>query len=476
MSNPIRQGHNFLHRSAKGGELNLLEGPLLGKVFLFALPLMATNLLQVFYNAADMIVAGMSGVEGAIGAIGTTSAFINLILNIFMGFSVGTNVVVARCIGKGDREQVQAAVHTSLVMAAIFGAICMGIGLVISRPVLMLLGDEGHILDLATLYTRIYFAGTPFMAVANYEIAILRAKGDTRTPLFILTATGLLNVVMNLFFVLVCGMSVDGVAYATVLSNAVSVIALGVVLMRDEGMVKLELKKLRIEKRAFYEIVRDGLPAGLQGALFSLSNMLIQSAIISINNASCPGGSAIIDGNAAGSSLEGFAYTATNSVYQAAVTFTSQHYGAGKFKRIGSVMRNCYLVTTIIAFVVSAVLLVFRDPLLSLYVTDPLAIDAAYTRMYVMIIPYFLLAWMEVGSGILRGLGRSFTSTIISLIGTCAFRLLWIWTVVPLYPALTTVYLSYPISWALTAALHFTFSLRVRHRYMQQYPEVEAQG
>ncbi len=471
MGIPIRQGHNFLHRSVKRDGLNLLEGPLLGKVFLFALPLMATNLLQVFYNAADMIVAGLSGVDGAIGAIGTTGAFINLILNIFMGFSVGTNVVVARCIGKGDREQVQNAVHTSLVMAAIFGAVCMVIGLFISRPVLILLGDEGYILDLATLYTRIYFAGTPFMAVANYEIAILRAKGDTKTPLFVLTATGLLNVLMNLFFVLVCGMSVDGVAYATVLSNVVSVVALGIVLMREKSVIRLELKKLRIEKRAFMEIVRDGLPAGLQGTLFSLSNMLIQSAIISINNTTCPGGSAIIDGNAAGGSLEGFAYTATNSVYQAAVTFTSQHYGAGKFKRIGSVMRNCYLVTTIIALIVSTVLLTLRYPLLGLYVSDPLAIEAACTRMYVMVIPYFLLAWMEVGSGILRGLGRSFTSTIISLIGTCAFRLLWIWTVVPLDPTLTTVYLSYPISWAMTAALHFTFSLRVRRKYMREHPE-----
>lgn len=449
----------------------MLEGPLLGKVFLFSLPLMATNLLQVFYNAADMVVAGMSGVDGAIGSIGTTGAFINLLLNIFMGFSVGTNVVVARCIGKGDREQVQKAVHTSLVMAAIFGIVCTGIGLVISRPILILLGDEGHILELATLYTNIYFAGAPFIAVSNYEIAILRAKGDTRTPLFVLTATGLFNVLMNLFFVLVCKMSVDGVALATVLSNVASVILLGIVLMRDEGPCRLELKKLSVDRRAFREIVRDGLPAGLQGALFSLSNMLIQSAIISINNTTCPGGSDIIDGNAAGGSLESFAYTATNSVYQAAVTFTSQHYGAGKFKRIGSVMRNCYLVTTIIALCVSAILLCFRVSLIEMYVSAPLAVEAASTRIYVMVIPYFLLAWMEVGSGILRGLGRSFTSTIISLVGTCAFRLIWIWTVVPLFPTLVTVYLSYPISWALTGLLHLTFSLTVRKKLIRTYGE-----
>lgn len=468
----MKEGHNFLHHY-KSRDLNLLEGPLLGKVFLFSLPLMATNLLQVLYNAADMVVAGMSGVEGAIGSIGTTGAFINLVLNIFMGFSVGTNVVVARCIGKGDPEQTKNAVHTSLVMAVIFGGVCMGVGLLVTRPVLILLGDRGHILDLATLYTRIYFAGTPFIAAANYLIAILRAEGDTRTPLYILTATGLMNVLMNLFFVLVCGMSVDGVALATVLSNVISVALLGRALMRDEGPCRLDLRALRIDRRAFREIVRDGLPAGLQGALFSLSNMLIQSAIIGINNAQCPGGSSVIDGNAAAGSLEGFAYTATNSVYQASVTFTSQHYGAGKFRRIGGVMRACYLVTTLIAVAASGILLTFRTPLIGLYISDPQAIEAAMTRMFVMTLPYFLLAWMEVGSGVLRGLGRSFLSTVVSLVGTCAFRLFWIWTVVPLHPTLVTVYLSYPISWAMTAAMHLTLSLAVRRKCIKLYETPE---
>ena len=219
----------------------MLEGPLLGKVFLFALPLMATNLLQMLYNAADMVVAGMSGVEGAIGSIGTTGAMINFILNIFSGFAIGTNVVVARNIGRGDREATSKSVHTSLVMAALFGVICMVVGLFVGRSILKLLGDEGHVLELASLYTRIYFAGTPFLAVSNYLIAILRAKGDTRTPLYILTGTGLLNVVMNLFFVLVLKLSVDGVAYATVIANVANVVLLSIVLMRDTGWCRLEL-------------------------------------------------------------------------------------------------------------------------------------------------------------------------------------------------------------------------------------------
>ncbi len=458
---------------AKSKDIQMLEGPLLGKVFLFALPLMATNLLQMLYNAADMIVAGMSGVEGAIGSIGTCGAMINLILNIFSGFAIGTNVVVARNIGRGDREATSASVHTSLVMATLFGVVCTGVGLLVSRPILKLLGDEGHVLELASLYTRIYFCGAPFLAISNYMIAILRAKGDTRTPLYVLTGTGLLNVGMNLFFVLVLHRSVDGVAYATVIANVANVILLGIVLMRDTGWCKLEFKKLRIEREAMKEIIRDGLPAGVQGALFSLSNMLIQSTIIGLNNAACPGGSSIIDGNAAATNLEGFAYVATNSVYQASVTFTSQHHGARKYKRIGTVMRCCYFVTAMIAVAAAVILLTLRRPLLGLYIQsgDPLALEAAYTRFNVMIVPYFTLAFMEVGSGVLRGLGKSTTSTVISLMGSCVFRLIWIWFIFPLWPTLTMVYLSYPISWSLTALTHFIFSMVVRRRYMNIFPE-----
>lgn len=446
----------------------MLEGPLLGKVFLFAVPLIITNALQVFYNAADMIIAGMSNVEGAIGSIGTTTAMINLILNIFMGFSVGTNVVVARNIGKNDPKAVSASVHSSLIVGLITGAVCMVIGLVISHPVLRMLGDEGNILELATLYTRIYFIGVPFIALSNYLIAIFRAKGDTSTPLKVLSLTGLLNVGMNLFFVLVCGMSVDGVAWATVIANVASTLLLGLRLMRDTGVCRLELKALRLDRTAVKEIIRDGLPAGVQGALFSLSNMLIQSTIIGFNNRLCPGGSDIIDGNAAASNLEGFAYVATNSVYQASVTFTSQNFGAGKYKRIGSVMKNCYLVTGIIAVTSAAILLVFHKPLLGLYSLAPLAEETAMMRMKIMLIPYFTLAFMEVGSGVLRGLGRSTTSTLISLIGSCVFRLIWIWTVVPVVGELWIVYLSYPISWTLTALTHFTFSETTRRRYVKR--------
>lgn len=453
--------------------MNMLEGPLLGKVFRFALPLMITNLLQMLYNAADMIVAGMSGVDGAIGAIGTTGAFINLILNIFMGFSVGTNVVVARNLGKGDKEGTSRAVHSSLIVGALTGVVCMLVGLVVSRPVLAALGDQGHILELACLYTRIYFLGTPFIALSNFLIAIFRAKGDTTTPLYVLTGTGLLNVVLNLISVLCFGMSVDGVALATVISNVASTVLLGLRLMKEEGWCRLELKKLRLDRYALQNIVRDGLPAGIQGALFSLSNMLIQSSIIGLNNMLCPGGSDIIDGNAAAGSLENFAYTATNSVYQASVTFTSQHHGAGKIKRIKRVQLACYGATFLISVCCSTLLLVFHKFFLGLYVDAPMAVEAAMTRMWIMLVPYFTLAFMEVGSGILRGMGHSVSSTLISLIGSCLLRMVWIWCVVPLHNTLTMVYLSYPITWTLTALTHFLVGTFVRKKLMRENPEKE---
>lgn len=448
-------------------EINMLEGPILSKIFAFVLPLMLTNLLQMCYSAADMIIVGLSDMEGAIGAIGTTGALINLILNVFAGFAIGTSVVVARNIGRGDRQATERSVHTSLLIGLISGSVCAALGLVICRPILASMGAEGHILDLATLYTNIYFAGAPFLALTNFEIAILRAKGDTRTSLYILASTGVINVLLNLFFVLVLRMSVDGVALATAISNAASMALLGIRLRNDEGWCRLSFRKLRIDRRAMFEIIRDGLPAGIQGALFSFSNMLIQSSVIGINNAVCPGGSDIIDGNAAAANLESLAYVAAASVSQASVTFTSQHFGAGKFRRMGRVMANCYLVTAMTALVSSALMVVFRMPLIGLYVSSDLAVRTAETRIFILVSTEVLCGFMEVGSGVLRGLGRPITSTTISLIGSCLLRMVWLWTIFRVSPTLETIYLSYPVSWGLTALTHLTVSLLVRRRHLR---------
>ena len=462
---------SILTKLSKREEINMLEGPLLGKIFLFSLPLMATNILQMFYNAADMVVVGLSGVDGAIGAIGTTSSFCALLVNLFSGFGIGTGVVVARNIGAGDRDGTSRSVHTSLLVGLMAGLLTMAVGLFISRPVMVLMGDEGHILELATVYTRIYFIGIPFLALTNFETAILRAKGDTVTPLLVLAGSGLLNVILNLVFVVLVHMSVDGVATATAISNAFSAVILFFFLVRDKGWCRVEPRKLRIDRRALVDIIRDGVPAAIQGMVFSISNMLIQSTIISINNAACPGGSDVIDGRAAASSIEGFLYVATNSVAQAAVTFIGQNYGARQYKRIGLVMRDCYFVSCLVARVCSILILLLRRQLLSLYVTAPLAIETGETALFINVGIYELLACMEIGSSALRGMGKSLTSTIISLVGSCVLRVVWIYTVYPLFHTFASVTISYPISWALTAATSFTVSMVVRHRLMTRNPE-----
>jgi len=443
--------------TVKTQNTNLLEGPLFSKIVRFVLPLICTNLLQMVYNAADMIVVGMSPVEGALGAIGTTGAMISLVLNVFIGFSVGANVVVARWIGAGEEENTRRAVHTAMCTAVIAGVFGCVLGQIICRPILVMLGDEGHILELAVLYSRIYFAGAPFMSVTNFCIAILRAKGDTKTPLYVLSVSGFCNVVLNLFFVLCCNMSVDGVSLATALSNLLSTVILVIKLSREESWCRFEFRRFRIHVRSLLDILYVGIPAAVQSALFSISNMTIQSAIIGINNTMYPGGSAVIDGNAASGNLEGFCYTATNSVHQAAVTFTSQHYGAGKLKRISSVMKNCYLISCIVAIFCSGSILLFQKPLLSLYVDAPGAFEAGFIRNGIMLSTYFLLALMEIGTGLLRGLGKSVTSTVISLFGACVFRLVWIKFVFPSFNSLQSIYISYPISWALTAVVGFGF-------------------
>lgn len=302
-------------------KIDFAEGKVFLKILRFILPIVATNLLQTLYNAADMMVVSLSSEPNAVGAIGTTGSFINLIVNIFIGFSVGANVVVAREIGAKDGERTKNAVHTALIMAVAFGALGMLLGQIVSEPVLRSMGNSGNLLELAVAYTRIYFLGVPFLALTNYLIAVFRAKGDAKTPLFVLMSTGLFNVGMNFFFVLVAGLSVEGVAIATSLSNVASVVVLLIKLHRDKDYTTFSWKRLKIDKSAFRDIVVNGFPAGVQGALFSLSNMIIQSSVVTVNNNLCPPNRTydpIVNGSAAAANIEGFVYTSMNAVYQGA--------------------------------------------------------------------------------------------------------------------------------------------------------------
>ena len=469
--------------------LTMTEGPLFGKILLFVLPLMATNLLQTLYNAADMIIVGLSAEQDAVGAIGLTSSFINLVVNVFIGFATGANVMVARHLGAHDKENTTRTVHTAIVISVIFGLVAALIGIAISRPVLALMGTtEGKLLDLATLYCCIYFAGAPALALTNYLIAIFRAKGDTKTPLVVLSVAGLINVLFNLFFVVALHMSVEGVAIATILSNILSAVILLLKLSRDESDCRFSLRSLCINRNALRNIVYIGLPAGVQGSLFSISNMLIQSSVLQVNNALAPAGSAyqpIVKGNAAAGNLEGFVYTAQNSVYQASITFTSQNVGAAKYERVRRVMLCCYLTSFIIAAIFGAGILLLHKPLLSLYDIAPgeagslaaLAYDSAYVRLLYMLTPYFLLAFMETGCGVVRGLGKSLSSTFISLVGACLFRIVWLVTVFRAIPTLEVVYLSYPISWALTALAQLlcaVFALRHLIKTRKDFEKIQS--
>ena len=441
----------------------MTEGPLFGKIMLFILPMMATNLLQVAYNAADMMIVSMSHEANSVGAIGMTGPFINMVLNIFMGFSIGANVVIARHIGSRNGERASAVVHTSLLLAVILGVFGGAIGLFISRAVLSLMGAQGNLLELATTYTYIYFAGAPFIALTNYSVAIFRAKGDTKTPLYVLTVSGIINVILNLVFVLGCGLSVEGVSLATVISNALSAVALIYLLSRSDDDCRFSFKKLRIDVTALRNVIKIGFPAGIQGALFSFSNIMIQSSILRVNSILAPGSSyePVVDGNASVSNLNSFIYTATNSVCQAAIAFTSQNVGAGKYDRVKKIMFNCYAITTAVAILSSMLVLIFNKPLLALYgITDGeglagIAYDAAMTKLKYETLTYFLLALMEVGCGVLRGLGKSLTSTIISLIGACLLRIVWLMTIFEHFLTLESIYLSYPASWTLTGLVAF---------------------
>ena len=450
----------------KRNKIDFTEGKIFFKLLRFILPIVATNLLQTFYNAADMIVVSLSHEKNAVGAIGVTGPFIHLIVNIFIGFSVGANVVVAKQIGARDKERTQNAVHTAILMAVIFGVIGMLLGVAVARPILRGMGNQGNLLDLAVKYTYIYFLGVPFLALTNYLIAIFRAKGDSKTPLIVLSLAGLLNVGLNIFFVLVVGLSVEGVAIATSVANLASFVALIVKLRRDEDYTTFSLKRLKIERESFKDIVVNGVPAGVQGALFSLSNLLIQSSVVTVNNSLVPEGTEyapVLNGSAAAGNLEGFIYMAMNAVYQGAITVTSQNIGAKKTRRVKRILYSCLLTVFAVGVLTSGLTYLFRKPLLSLYGVkggvegslEALAMEAAMVRFRLIVLPYFLCGFMDVCSGVLRGMGKSIVSTMISLVGACLMRVVWLWTVFPAHPTLEVIFISYPITWILTTATAF---------------------
>lgn len=464
--------------------IDMTTGPLFRKLLIFVLPLMATNLLQIFYNAADIMIVGLSSEPDGVGAVGSTSAFLSLVVNLFIGLSVGMDVVVARYIGAKDDVNISKAVHTSLCMGLIFGVAGGALGFVISRPVLIAMGYTDNLLELGVRYSLIYFGCLPMLSLANSLSAIFRAMGDTRTPLYVMLGTGALNVCLNLFFVLVVGLSVEGVAIATAIANVTTSVVLWGILARQDGACKIVWKELKISWPLFREIFHIGFPAGIQSAFFSLSNMLIQSSVLQVSNALTPVGSPyapVIKGNSAAQSLESFVFTALNAVTQAASTFTSQNMGKKDYQRVRRVLWTVSLMASGVAVLLSGLIIVLRDPLLVLYdvqkaddVLSMLAYDTAIKRVWWKWTSFILFGLMNSAAGVLRGMGKSTTSAAISLVGTCIFRVAWIYTVFRWLGTLEVIYISYGISWLLTGAAFYICVGMILRMYIRGGTEINA--
>lgn len=439
-------------------EIDMCSGSVFGKMLLFALPLMCSSILQLLFNAADIVVVGRFAGDNALAAVGSNTALINLLTNLFVGLSVGSNVLTAQYYGAKKDSDLKETVHTSMLLSIYSGVLLTVIGLAGARGLLELMQAPPEVLELAVLYLRIYFLGMTSTMVYNFGSAILRAVGDTKRPLYYLLGAGIVNVVLNLFFVIVCHMGVAGVGVATVISQTISAVLVVRCLVREQGGIHLELRELAISKDKLGKIMQIGLPAGFQGTVFSLSNVVIQSAVNSFGNIA-------VAGNSAAANIEGFVYMAMNAFYQATISFTSQNYGARQYKRIYKILFAGELCVIITGLLLGNIAVFFGNALLGIYSPSAEVIAAGMVRMRIICTVYALCGIMDVLVGALRGIGYSIIPMVVSLIGACGLRLLWIATVfqIPEYHSLSTVYISYPITWTITLTVHaITFALAAR--------------
>ncbi|MBQ8497836.1 MAG: MATE family efflux transporter [Clostridia bacterium] len=439
-------------------EIDMLNGPLLSKIIRFSVVLTMTNVLQLLYSAADLIVIGrFSGSETAVAAVGATNALVSLIVNFFIGLSVGVSVLVARGYGTGNRKSVEQVVHTSMTVALICGLIVMTVGLCFSKTFLVWMGTSEAILDQSTLYLMIYFIGAPFNTIYNFGASILRSTGDTKRPFYFLSLAGLVNVVLNLIFVCIFHMDVAGVAIATVVSQMLSAVLILICLMKQDGMCRFEIRKMRIHGEVLGEILRIGLPASIQNTLFSISAVMVQSSVNFFDvTYAAPGTAPYTSGSSAANNIEGFVYTSLNSFQHAAMSFTGQNYAAGKYNRTRKILHCCIFSSLIVALVLGGAAILFGKQLLSIYVPgDAEAIAYGYQRLVVLCSTYALCGFMEVLVGQLRGLGRSMVPMLISVIGICGLRVFWISVVFAMTHDWIILFLSYPVSWIITIAAQF---------------------
>lgn len=437
--------------------MDMCNGPLLKKIILFAIPLMLSGVLQLLFNAADVIVVGRFTGNEALAAVGSTSSLINLLINLFVGVSVGANVLLGKHIGARDEENASKTVHTAVTFALVVGIAMIFVGFFLSRPLLELMGTPEDVINLSVLYMRIYFVGMPAFMFYNFGAALLRAVGDTKRPLYFLTLAGIINVIFNLIFVIVFHMGVAGVALATIISEGISAFLVFLCLKGADGVLHLDHRSLGFHKDVAIQMMKIGLPAGLQGCIFSVSNVLIQSSVNSF-------GSIAMAGNTASANLEGFVYNAMNSLYQTSLSFTSQNMGAKKYKRVDKILIECLVIVMIVGIVMGGGAYLIGTSLLSIYSSDPQVISYGLLRMSLICVPYFLCGMMDVFVGSLRGMGYSVMPMLVSLTGACLFRIIWIFTIFATNRSLFVLYFSYPVSWALTATAHLICYMIVRKK------------
>lgn len=442
----------------------MCEGPLVSKIIFYTIPIILTGILQLLFNAADLVVVGQCNGSNSVGAVGATGALINLIVNLFIGLSVGAGVTVAHGIGAGRSEDVRRTVHTAIPTAVICGAVLTVVGVLFSETFLRLMDTPSNQLHLSASYMRIYFCGTIASMLYNFGSAILRAAGDTKSPLYYLTAAGFLNIILNLIFVIAFKMDVAGVALATVISQTLSAALVVRALMKRDDACRLELKKVHIYGRQLKRIFQIGFPAGLQSSIFAISNVIIQSSINSF-------GPIVNSGNAAAQNIEGFVYTSMNSYSQTSLNFTGQNYGAGKLDRIRKIMWICLVAVFCTGAFLGLTALFFGRPLLSIYLPDSKeAIKHGLVRMTYIMVPYFLCGLMDVTTGLIRGLGRSVLPMLITVIGVVGIRLGWIYIVfrMPEYHSVKSLYFSYTISWIVTFAVELGVFLSIMRKLKKQ--------
>lgn len=447
---------------------DMCHGPLFKNIILYTVPIIFTGILQLLFNAADLVIVGQFRGSTSVAAVGATGAIINLIINLFIGLSVGVSVSISQGLGAGNNDDVSKTVHTAIPTAIISGIILTIVGISGAEFFLTLMDTPDDVIELSSLYMKIYFCGITSSMIYNFGSAILRAAGDTISPLIFLIAAGITNVILNTFFVLVCSMNVEGVAIATAVSQTLSALLVIASLIKRTDACKLSIKKIKFHKNQLLRIIRVGLPAGIQGSLFSASNVIIQSSVNSF-------GSIAMSGNAASQNIEGFVYITMNSFHQTALNFTGQNYGASKFDRIRKILIITLSSVLAVGIILGTTVYLLADPLLSIYITDSSeAIKYGIVRMEYICLTYFLCGIMDVMTGMMRGIGSSFSPMFVTVLGVCGLRIGWIYTIfqIPEYHSLVSLYVSYPVSWLITFSVQFVMFLIILKKKKQRFARI----